>query len=216
MKLQTGLVEKVFLVVIISIFLGCNNDLRTRIAPNSKCNDSIIDYPNYNTNSICIELLKDTVNQTDISSKEWIIHYADSIKSYGNRKETFFPYKDFDKIIVFRLNKLEAVSHIIPKDTFYLNTCQAEILLEIINNPVYFTFAECGTPTFDYNFQFLNKNEIVEELFFDYDCDFLMTESKVKDINWQRMKYGAIVNKIKIAQIKNILIETNAYFETKD
>ncbi len=202
-------------IFLIFLLIGCNNETRTNIASNSICNDSVIDYPNYNIDSIYNELLKDTLKQTDIDAKKWIIHYADSIKFYGNRIETFFPYKDFDRIIVFRLTQHESLSEIVQKDTFCLNNCQAELFLEIINNPLYFTFAECGTPIFDYNFQFLKGNVIIEELFFDYDCNFFMTESKVKDMNWQRMKYGAIVNKFKIEQLRIILMETNAYLETQ-
>ncbi len=201
---------------LILVLTGCREKSPKNHESELPCADSTIDYPTYSTDSICAELLKDTLNQTNPESKQWIICYADSIRAYGNRKETFFPYRNFDRVIIFRMPGHEQHSVSLPMDTFFLNTCQTEDILEIINNPLYFTFAECGTPIFDYQFQFLNHHEIIEVLFLDLDCNFFMTDSKVKDMNWQRMKYGAIVNREKIQRIKNILIETNAIFKSDE
>lgn len=181
-----------------------------------------INYPKYNTDSICLILLKDTANNNE-GVKAWLRSYADSIKSYGNNIKSFFPYQPFDKVMVFRLNQ----EYLTTRNTknlseerytskgYVLAVEDINELLEIINNPTYFSFSECGTAITQYEIQFLNGDSIVEKLRIDCGDRQLTTNSKEKDMNWQRMKYGALVNEKSIERLKNILIHSGAYYNAK-
>lgn len=178
-----------------------------------------ITYPIYDNDSIYNILLKDTGNNAT-NKKAWLNNYADSIRSYANSINSFFPYKPFNKVIIHRQNveyfksgNINQINnrHENGKD-FYASIHDINELLEIINNPLYFTFAECGTSTTKYEICFMNGNNIVETLKVSCDETQITTNSKIKDMNWQRMKYGAINDKNALERLRKILINSRAYF----
>ncbi len=148
--------------------------------------------------------------------------YADSIKSYGNNINSFSPYKPFNKVIAFRLNEeylTTGVTKNISDETytsngFKLGNKDISELLEIINAPVYFSFTECGTAITQYEIQFLDGKNVIEKLKIACNDRQLITNSEVKDMNWQRMKYGHIMQKPR-ERLTNILMNSGVYFKPK-
>jgi hypothetical protein len=200
-------------VIIIVILLGINHHVLGQK----------INYPRYNIDSIYLVLLKDTGNNSE-GIKAWIRSYADSIKSYGNNKDTYFPYRTFNKVRIYRRNEAyltlrknrTVIEPIDSNKCYFLNTKDINTLLEIINNPTYFEFAECGTAITQYEFQFLNGVNVVETLSVACSERQLKTNSAIKDMNWQRMKYGAIKDDNALKRLQKILMNCGAYFEAKN
>lgn len=182
-----------------------------------------ITYPRYNIDSIYLVLLKDTGNNSE-NTKTWIRSYADSIKSYGNNKDTYFPYRTFNKVRIYRRNdeyltlrrNITVIEQIDSNKCYFLNKREINDLLEIINNPTYFEFAECGTAVTQYEIQFLNGVNVIETLEVACSESQLKTNSAIKNMNWQRMKYGAIKDNDARKRLRKILINCGAYFEAKN
>lgn len=181
-----------------------------------------IRYPEYNMDSVYQVLLKDTVNNTG-GAKSWLKHYADSIRSYGNDVNSFFPYKPFNKVVVYRQNEAYLLTGNKGSLSPYSDTSKSYVLdsedinelLEIINNPLYFTFAECGTAITQYEIRFMNGSGIVEKLKIACSDRQIISDSEVKDMNWQRMKYGAITDQKATERLRQILVNAGAFFTAR-
>jgi len=154
-------------------------------------------FPQYNSDSILQAVCAD--------SNEYAIDYCIFLEKSLNDTSLMFPYARFERVILCNVFNWRDTRLFFNREDYFdnldstvmnngveLSIKQIERLLWIINNPSNYNWSECGSPTPEYEFVFLDeKGEIVNRLVISCDCTQIITNRESSD---QRMKYGAFFN----------------------
>ncbi|MEZ4721755.1 MAG: hypothetical protein R2813_07775 [Flavobacteriales bacterium] len=122
---------------------------------------------------------------------------VDKIRADGNDSTTLFPETPFDKVTgrdawVTWSNK--------DYSTFYgpaktLTKEQTDRLLRVVNNPINFSWGECGTWTASSQFRFYNDGELVRTL--DIGCSWQLRT------DYEKVKFGTLADHTALRQLCN-------------
>mgnify|MGYP006156516227 CR=1 FL=1 len=186
-------------IIIILIFCSCNAGNLDKHANNSNgfeqsqlTTKSI--YGDWTIQEVIDSLYTDTIthrnyfdsNLVDTFYLNRIKNLAKKIEEDGNDSLTLFPETKFDKVIgkdawVLRAGNTQATIYGLGIE---LNTKQAQRLIRLINNPLNFSWAECGTWTPSSRFDFYFEGKFVRSL--DIGCSWQLKT------DYEKVKFGTL------------------------
>ena len=154
-------------------------------------------FPQYNSDSI--------IEVVSVDTNDYARDYCSYLEKNLNDTSLMFPYAKFEKVVLCKVfnwrdtrlffnlsGYFENLDSNYLKNGIELDTKQIERLLFVINNPLNYNWSECGSPTPEYEFVFINrKGEVVNRLVTACDMTQIVTNEESRG---QRMKYGAFFN----------------------